>query len=423
MVKLPAEQGQSDEPAPPAVVVKHGHPISKADIDPDALKIIYRLHRLGFVAYITGGAVRDLLLGRPAKDFDIVTEARPGQVKKRFANAYVIGRRFRLVHIHFRGGKTIEVATFRRSPDQAGREAQEGEHVPPFPYGTPEEDAFRRDITINALFYDVVTGRVIDYVGGLEDLARRTIRVIGDPVERFREDPVRMWRVLRHAARLGFSVEPAAEEAISSQAYLLADCPGARLYEELNRDLGNQARPVIEALRRHGLLRHILGKAGADYEADANLFSDLAALLEAEDRARAAGLELSLQEMYAGLFWPWLQPLMARAKIDYHRALGEAFRTSAMRVNIPRMLRAEIIEILIIVRFMIRAMSTGHMRWSLKRRSRYERAARLFFLISRGRLPERGESFEGIYLQAHPAAREKSWRRRRPSRRRQRRAL
>lgn len=399
-------------PAEPVIVTKPGHPISKPDLDPDVLKIVYRLHRLGFTAYVTGGAVRDLMLGRPAKDFDIVTDARPSQIKKRFGNAYIIGRRFRLAHIHFRGGKVIEVATFRRVADRDARVEAESEGGPVNPYGTPAEDAFRRDITINALFYDIVNDSVIDYVGGLEDLGRRVVRVIGNPEERFTEDPVRIWRVLRHASRLGFSIDQAAERAIVSHSHLIASCSGARLYEELNRDLAYETRPVIEALRQYGLLHHVVGKSGQDYEADAGLFSRLSELLGVKDRAAASGLEFSLMEVYSLFFWPWLEPFFSRMGIDFHKALSDSFRDAGMRVSIPKSLRADVFQAVIIIASMIRAMRTGRMRWSLLRRAQFGKASRLFFLIFYGRPPEGEESFEASFKQAYPAA-EKPWKRHR----------
>ena len=382
-------QTAPDLPAQPVIVTKPGHPISRQDVDPDALKIIYRLHRLGFTAYLTGGAVRDLMLGRPAKDFDVVTDARPGQIKKRFARAFIIGRRFRLTHVHFHGGKYIEVATFRRISDQAARETPAEESASVHPYGTPEEDAFRRDITINALYYDPIDDAVIDYVGGLEDIARRTVRVIGNPAERFTEDPVRIWRVLRYAARLGFSVEEAVEREIPGHAHLIAAASGARLYEELNKDLAYETRPVMETLRKNGILKHIMGKAGEAYEADPELFSRLTSLLDMADRARAEGVQFTIEEMYSLLFWPWVQPLLQASEVDYHKVLSDAFRDAVMRVNIPRNLRADSSQIMIIVAAMDRALRTGRMRWSLARRPHFAPAERLFFVIFKGRLPEK----------------------------------
>jgi poly(A) polymerase len=392
----------TDRPAQPVVVTKPGHPISRRDVDPDALKIIYRLHGLGFTAYLTGGAVRDLMLGRPAKDFDVVTDARPGQIKKRFARAFIIGRRFRLAHVHFGGGKYIEVATFRRISDQAARETPAEESAPAHPYGTAEEDAFRRDITINALYYDVINDAVIDYVGGLEDIARRTVRVIGNPAERFTEDPVRIWRVLRYAARLGFAVDEAAEREIPGHAHLIAVSSGARLYEELNKDLAFETRPVMETLRKYGILRYIFGKVGEAWEADAELFSRLSSLLDIVDRTRTAGSLLTIEEMYAVLFWPWLEPLLEASGVDYHKVLSDSFRDAGMRVSIPRNLRADSSQVLIIVAAMDRALRTGRVRWSLLQRPHFGPAQRLYFLFFKGRLPEKDESFEALFRQAFP---------------------
>ena len=408
-----------DRPALPVIVPKPGHPISRQDVDPDALKVMYRLHRLGFTAYLTGGAVRDLLLGRPAKDFDVVTDARPGQIKKRFARAFIIGRRFRLAHVHFPGGKYIEVATFRRISDQAARETTPAEEsVPAHPYGTAEEDAFRRDITINALYYDPIADSVIDYVGGLEDIARRTVRVIGNPAERFTEDPVRIWRVLRYSARLGFAVEEAAEREIPGHAHLIGASSGARLYEELNKDLAFETRPVFETLRRYGILRFIFGKAGEAHETDPDLFTQLSALLEIADRVRAAGIRLTIEEMYSLLFWSWLRPLFEASGVDLHKVLSDAFRDAGMRVNIPRNLRSDSVQIMIIVAAMDRALRTGRMRWALVGRPHFGPAQRLYFLIFKGRLPEKDESFETMFRQAFPGGGKGKRRRRRPFRNR-----
>jgi poly(A) polymerase len=317
-----------------------------------------------------------------------------------------------LAHVHFSGGKYIEVATFRRISDQAARETPAEESAPAHPYGTAEEDAFRRDITINALYYDVINDAVIDYVGGLEDIARRTVRIIGHPAERFTEDPVRIWRVLRYAARLGFAVEEAAEREIPGHAHLIAASSGARLYEELNKDLAFETRPVLETLRRYALLRHIFGKAGEAYEADAELFSRLSSFLDIVDRARTAGFLPTLEEMYTVLFWPWVQPLLEASGVDYHKVLSDAFRDAGMRVNIPRNLRADSSQVLIIVAAMDRALRTGRIRWSLLQRPHFGPAQRLYFLFFKGRLPGKDESFEALFRQAFPGG-EKGRRRRR----------
>src|SRR3989442_15709469 len=210
----------------PRIVPRQEHPISRRDIDPDALKVLYRLRQYDHAAYLVGGSVRDLLLGRRPKDFDIGTSAHPYQVKKLFRNCWIIGRRFRLAHVKF-GQKVIEVATFRRQVAPGEEVVQdgvpapdpktpEGEHLIPHDntFGTPEEDAFRRDFTINALFYDIATYSVIDYVGGLDDLRAAVVRSIGNPDVRLREDPVRMIRAIALAARLDFTIDPRLLDAI-----------------------------------------------------------------------------------------------------------------------------------------------------------------------------------------------------------------
>src|SRR5205807_8334019 len=212
--------------AEPRIVPRAEHPISRRDIDSDALKVLYRLRQFSHIAYLVGGSVRDLLLGRRPKDFDIGTSAHPYQVKKLFRNCWIIGRRFRLAHVKF-GTKVIEVATFRRQV-AAGEEVvqdgvpapdpttPEGEHLihRDNTFGTPEEDAFRRDFTVNALSYDIATFSIIDYVGGLDDLRAGIVRAIGDPDVRLREDPVRMMRAVALSARLDFAIDGLVLEGI-----------------------------------------------------------------------------------------------------------------------------------------------------------------------------------------------------------------
>src|SRR6476646_6245338 len=194
----------------PRIRPRSQHPISRKQIDPDALKVLYRLSAAGYKAYLVGGSVRDLLLGRTPKDFDIGTDAHPQAVRRLFRNCRMIGRRFRLAHILFANGKVVEVATFRRPPAPAA-EGKGPELLPTEDntFGTPREDAYRRDFTINGLFYDIATYAVIDHVGGLDDLAAGLIRTIGDPDIRFQEDPVRLLRAIKFAARLSFGFEPA----------------------------------------------------------------------------------------------------------------------------------------------------------------------------------------------------------------------
>jgi poly(A) polymerase len=262
----------------PIIVPRAEHRISRRDIDPDALKVLYRLHEHKYTAYLVGGSVRDLLLGRRPKDFDIGTDAHPYQIKKLFRNCWIIGRRFRLAHVKF-GLKTIEVATFRRvvpEPVEAAPGSEEADPpvvvasapAPPEPpaadhgllhrdntFGTPEEDAFRRDLTINGLFYDIATFSVIDYVGGLADLEACVVRSIGDPRVRFVEDPVRMLRAVVMATRLGFDMDPPVVEAIAEHRGLLAQASPARLLEEYYKILrSGYAEATFRALNRERLL-------------------------------------------------------------------------------------------------------------------------------------------------------------------------
>lgn len=254
----------------PIVLPRSEHTLSRRDIDPDALKVMSRLQELGHTAYLVGGSVRDLLLQRRPKDFDVGTSAQPHQIKRAFRNCWIIGRRFRLAHVKF-GSKTIEVATFRRNvrtDETDGHEVQTNGGSPPGvperliqrdnAYGTPEEDAFRRDFTINALFYDSSTRSIIDYVGGLQDLDARVVRSIGDPYERFQEDPVRMFRAVVLAERLGFTMDPAVVKGIEDLGSYIRFSAPARLMEEYFKLLrSGYAEASFQGLARAGLIEHI----------------------------------------------------------------------------------------------------------------------------------------------------------------------
>jgi poly(A) polymerase len=387
----------------PLTLPRSAHTLSRRDIDPDALKILFRLQRLGFTAYLTGGAVRDMLLGKAPKDFDIATNARPAQIKKYFANAFIIGRRFRLAHIRFRGGKVIEVATFRKEPGPGAAPAAPGENALQYAFGTPAEDAWRRDITVNALFYDPISAAVIDYVGGVADLRRGCIRVIGDPEERFSEDPVRIWRVIRYAARLGFNIGEEIGNEIRYSRHLLAGCSDARLFEEFSKDLlGPQTRSVVEGLRSFGILSLLLGRIGEAFESDPLLFAKSCALLDIAEREKAARRDPGLGEMSVLLFWPWVESLLAAAPPDPGTVLKKAFMDAGLAVALPKSLRAQIIDVMVLVNRMWRGLRTGNMRWSMRGRPQYQEASRLCFLIEQQRAPEEGESFESLFQKAFP---------------------
>jgi poly(A) polymerase len=282
----------------PVIVARDAHSISRKQIDPDALKVLYRLHQSEYVAYLVGGSVRDLLLGRRPKDFDIGTSAHPYQIKKLFRNCWIIGRRFRLAHVRF-GAKTIEVATFRRAvtmeelaaaeepppqilpappgPEGEGDEAADRLVHRDNTFGTPEEDAFRRDFTINALFYDIATFSIIDYTGGLDDLRAGLIRCIGDPAERFQEDPVRMIRAVAMAARLGFQIDAPIDQAIATHRHEIARSAPARLIEECYKLLRSGASEhAFRMMSERRLLEPIARELQT--HADARLWRSLAEL-------------------------------------------------------------------------------------------------------------------------------------------------
>jgi poly(A) polymerase len=246
------------EVRPAHIVPRPEHPLSRKNISVEALKVLYRLHYAGYKAYLVGGSVRDLLLGKQPKDFDIATDARPGEIRKLFRNSRIIGRRFRLVQVFFRGGKIVEVSTFRRRS-----EFDEGPEATPDArnntFGTPAEDAQRRDLTINGLFYNIADFSIVDYVGGLQDLRQGVIRAIGDPEVRFVRDPVRMLRVLRHAARTGFAIAPQTWEELVAHRHLIRLCAPARIRDELLRDFkSGAARPFLELMIASGLFYAIL---------------------------------------------------------------------------------------------------------------------------------------------------------------------
>jgi poly(A) polymerase len=234
-------------------------------VDPDAQKVVRRLTRHGFQAYLVGGGVRDLLLDRRPKDFDIATDARPEDVRRLFRNSRIIGRRFRLVHVLFGGGKVIEVATFRRSPiiDADALDASPGDVDllirSDNAFGEAHEDALRRDFTINALFYDLDAGQILDWVGGMADIERRVVRTIGEPETRFREDPVRILRAIKFAARLDLGIDPDVYDAMVFTRASLARAARPRLFEEILRLLrGGGAHRSIWLAWELGILSVLL---------------------------------------------------------------------------------------------------------------------------------------------------------------------
>ena len=251
---------KSDDRAP-VIIPRPEHTVSRANISKNALKVLYRLKDAGYQAFLVGGGVRDLLLGRRPKDFDVATDALPEEVRALFSNCRLIGRRFRLAHVRY-GRELIEVATFRAMGNASGDDShvvhESGRILADNVYGTVEDDAWRRDFTVNALYYNIADFSVWAFANGQNDIDARCLRIIGDPERRYREDPVRMLRAARFAAKLGFEVHPDAAQPIPEMAHLIDDVPAARLFDEfLKMFQHGYALASYQQLRRLGLFRHL----------------------------------------------------------------------------------------------------------------------------------------------------------------------
>ncbi len=302
------------------------HPFPSTLLDEDALKVVRRLTRFGHETYLVGGCVRDLLLGKVPKDFDVATSAQPGQVKKLFRNCRLIGRRFRLAHMLFRDGKVIEVATFRRSATNEDDISER--HAAENLFGGPADDAVRRDFTINALFYDVDRREIHDFVGGLDDVAQRRMRTIGDPVRRFQEDPVRVIRAVKFAVMHDLHMDDETVAAARDLAHLLKSCPTARLVEELFKILRTgHAAACLRRLHEMGvlplLMPHVRWSMSGDEESGP--MRSHKRLLEALDAHVAGGNMPSEPLMIACVCLPTVEPLL-NDQGDVSSHLDEALR-------------------------------------------------------------------------------------------------
>ena len=319
----------------PNIIPRSDHPISRKNIDREALKVLYRLRDAGHVAYLVGGGVRDLYLGKTPKDFDISTDARPGQLRKIFRNSRLIGRRFKLVQVFFHGGKIIEVSTFRcRSEFELnGGSSNSGDNVLAAnnTFGTPSDDAFRRDLTINSLFYEIENLTIIDYTGGVSDLEQGIIRFIGEPERRVQRDPARMMRVIRHAARNNFSIEPKTWQAIFDHRDKLKLCPISRIRDELMKDLRSSAcRAWMQLAIESGLFYVLFPFYQAIHDKPGNMPNRelLLSLQGVVARLNGKGLNLPDQLLFSLLLLPWaiveydLLHKNSRGP-DFHRFLGQ----------------------------------------------------------------------------------------------------
>jgi len=323
------------------IIARDAHSISRKNISPNALRVLYRLRDAGYSGYLVGGAVRDLLVGGHPKDFDIATSATPEEVRHLFRNSRLIGRRFRLAHVVF-GREIIEVATFRANVDDGSgdRELHEGGRlVRDNVFGTIEDDAVRRDFTANALYYAIDDFSVLDYTGGFDDVRNGLLRLIGDPEQRYREDPVRMLRAIRLAAKLGFTIEASTAEPIAPLAALLAESAPARLFEEcLKLFLSGHAVESFLGLERHGLLRVLLPETAAALASNRSgaLRRMLLEGLRGTDVRVANDEPVSPAFLFALLLWPaYCRTLMALQAQGMHAA--EAQRRAADRVTLHQL--------------------------------------------------------------------------------------
>ncbi len=365
-------------PIQPTIILRSEHAVSRKWISPNAVRVLYKLKEHGYLAYLVGGGVRDLLLGREPKDFDIATDATPGAIKKVFRNCRLIGRRFRLAHIHFHD-EIIEVATFRSSSsDEPPAEVEakpEGEAVPaelstagtvsvprPRPprmlktedgmilrdnvFGTPEEDALRRDFTVNALFYSIADFSVIDYVGGMRDLKNGLIRIIGDPVVRFTEDPVRMVRAVRFAAMLGFEIEEGTLRALIELKDRVALASPSRMYEEVQKlFLLGEGEKTYQLLRKTGLFGVIFPRLNEWVDTERGGFPHIwiGKALEWVDACVQGGRKVEPHILFGLMYGQFLEEKAAQLRktgapaLDaVTRAVAETMTEQAQRVQIPK---------------------------------------------------------------------------------------
>ena len=386
----------------PRVIPRSEHGISRKQISPNALRVLYRLREGGFAAHLVGGAVRDLLLGGAPKDFDVATDATPEQVRHLFRNCRLIGRRFRLAHVMF-GREIIEVATFRANLDDGtgDRELDNGRLVRDNVFGSIEEDAVRRDFTANALYYSIEDFSVIDYVGGYEDVRRRVLRLIGTPEARYREDPVRMLRAVRLAAKLDFSIEHDAALAIPRLAPLMADAAPARLFEEsLKLFLSGHGERSFLGLEQHGLLAALFPETALALADAAGASREMILVaLASTDRRILEDRPVTPAFLFAALLWPayrrTLERLLAEGveeAVAQQRAADRVTFHQAERIALPRRFSTPMQEI-----------------WALQPRFAQRQRKRVFRLLGHPRFRAAFDFLELRAIESPELAEEAQW--------------
>lgn len=341
------KEGVTASPSMPRIIPRSEHSISRKDISENALKVLYRLHRAGYAAFIVGGGVRDLLLGLHPKDFDVATDASPDEIRSIFRNCRIIGRRFRLAHVHF-GPEVVEVATFRGSHEFSEVDSVHPEHgmvMHDNVFGTIEEDAFRRDFTVNALYYNIADFSVVDYVGGMEDIKKGILRVIGEPNKRFREDPVRVLRALRLAVKLNFKLADNLIEPIQKLKGLLQNVPPARLFEEILKLFhGGVANRTYVVLKEQGLFQYLFPLTTHSLQNGLNPTDKLLqqVLTDTDERVKQ-NKPVTAAFLFAALLW---HPLLERFDVNLKKgsrpfmaqsqAFDDVLREQNKHIAIPR---------------------------------------------------------------------------------------
>ncbi len=332
------------------VIPRDQHTVSRSILSEPSKKVLNRLNNAGFEAYLVGGGVRDIMLGERPKDFDIATNATPEEVHDLFRNSRLIGRRFRIVHVLF-GREVIEVTTFRGNAADADddtdaddrKTSEHGQLLRDNVYGNLEDDAIRRDFTINALYYCIKDFSVVDFANGIKDLENRQLRLIGDPETRYREDPVRMLRAVRFAAKLDFDIEPKTEAPIAEQAHLLTHIPSARLFEEvLKLFSAGYGEASYNRLREYGLLAYLFPETARALDAgepDALIVQ----ALQNTDRRLQQGKSVTPYFLYAAMLWPALQVEWRKRQDDgepvqpaLHQSIAKVIGRQVQATAIPK---------------------------------------------------------------------------------------
>jgi poly(A) polymerase len=343
----------------PKIIPRASHIVSRDEISTSALKVLYRLHKSGYQAFLVGGSVRDALLGLHPKDFDIATNAHPEEIRALFANCRLIGRRFRLAHIRF-GKEIIEVATFRAATEGTEKHADvahdhAGRILRDNVYGTIEEDVWRRDFTCNALYYNIADFSIWDYVGGVEDIERRRLVLIGDPDKRLREDPVRMLRAARFAAKLDFRIDTSVRESMAKHIDLLKNVPPARLFDEfLKMFQTGHAEKTFILLRKFKLFGELFPDTEEALNRDKNFLKFVRAALVNTDRRVAAGNSVTPMFLLGVFLWEPVrhhaEQLRTKEKMSEAQSLAiAAYRISReqqSRISLPRRFTAPMREML-----------------------------------------------------------------------------